>query len=202
MTRPVAVLDPRTDVRPAHAHPSLEGEIRPLDVARLPDLDLEPYPAVLVAGMVDQELLRRQRDVIAGVLERGGTVVFCGHLHRRWLPGCRRFVPAGISSFRHYAVELPDEPHPVFAGVDAEDLTFRRGVAGFFARGHHPPPPGAEILARLHGGQPTTWVDTTTTPGRILVHAGINLLRYAWEESSATRVPGQLLAWLREGSAR
>ena len=46
-------------------------------------------------------------------------------------------------------------PHPIFDGVDPDDLTLRKGVAGFFARGHHPPPPdlsgnvGARDLGEL-----------------------------------------------------
>lgn len=197
MTRPIAVLDPCTDARPAHAHPSLREEVEPVDAYDLPDLELDRYAGLLIAGMVDQELLQRHRERLVGFLGLGRVVVFCGHLHRGWLPGCRRFVPSRITSFRHYAVRLPEDRHAVLAGVEADDLTYRRGVAGFFARGHHPPPPGAQVLARLWRGEPTTWLDTGTTRGAVLVHAGIDLLRYAGEDSTAARVPTQLLSWIR-----
>lgn len=200
MTTRLAVLDPRAEPRPPHRHPSIRDAVEPLDAAGLAHLDLEPYAAVLISGMVDQELLYRHRTAVAGLLDRGGVVVFCGHLHRPWLPGCHPFVPAEIRSFRDYTVCLPDHPHPVFAGVDPDDLTFRRGVAGFFARGHHPPPPGARVLARLRAGQPITYVDDATTPGTVLAHAGADLLSCAWQDSSAANVPSQLLAWVHARS--
>ncbi len=84
-------------------------------------------------------------------------------------------------------------PHPIFAGIEPDDLTFRRGVAGFFARGHHPPPPGAEVLVRLGGGEPATYVDRVSTRGTIVVHATGDLLAYP-----ETGLPDQFLTWARE----
>jgi hypothetical protein len=194
--KPVLRLDDQTSAEPAHADPRLREGIELVDVYDLPSLDLEPYAAVMVGGMVDQEFLWRHRDVLESFLDRGGVIVFCGHLLRSWLPGCGTFVPAKITSMRDYAVSLV-EPDPVFAGVDARDLTFRRGVAGFFARGHHPPPPGAKVLAALAGGQPTTWIDRVTTPGTVFVHAGNDLLGYAQVDSTAARLAPQLLEWAR-----
>jgi hypothetical protein len=72
-------------------------------------------------------------------------------------------------------VEVAD--HPIFRGMGTE-LTFRRGVAGFFARGHHPVPPGAEVLTRLFGGEPATYLDRVSTAGTIVVQATSNLLSY------------------------
>ncbi len=76
-------------------------------------------------------------------------------------------------------------------------LDFRRGVAGFFARGHHPVPDGAEVLVRLAGGQPATYVDRVSTGGTILVQASSDLLGYPGNAGdTAQRIPNQLLAWL------
>lgn len=75
-------------------------------------------------------------------------------------------------------------------------------MAGFFARGHHPPPPGAEVLATLAGGEPTTWIDRATTAGTVFTHAG-DLLTYPDGDSTAARVVPQLLDWaVSEGTAR
>jgi len=60
-------------------------------------------------------------------------------------------------------------------------LTFRRGVAGFFARGHHPIPPGAEVLTRLSGGEPATYLDRVSTAGTIVVQASGDLLAWCGE---------------------
>lgn len=199
--KPVLVLDAQSSVISSHDHLGAEDGVEVVDVYELPSVDLDRHAAILVSDMVDQEFLWRERDVVASFLERGRVVVFCGQLLRAWLPGCGTFLPASIGSMRDYAVHLV-EPHPVFAGVEARDLTFRRGVAGFFARGHHPPPPGAQVLAALAGGQPTTWIDRATTPGTVFAHAGNSLLFYAQIDSTAARVAPQLLAWARhEGSA-
>lgn len=192
--RPALLLDCRTSPAGRRQRWPALDDVEVVDVYELGEVDLDRFAALLVAGMVDQELLWRQREVVAAFLGSGGVVVFCGQLFRPWLPGCAPFVPAVISGFGDYAVHLA-EPHPVFAGVDAADLTFRRGVAGFFARGHHPPPPGARILATLAGGQPITWVDHRTTPGTTFVHAGADLLGYGGDDSTAARVVPQLLDW-------
>ncbi|MGH9286246.1 MAG: phosphate starvation-inducible protein PhoH [Acidimicrobiales bacterium] len=204
--RPAVLLDPQ-------AGPQRRGDRWPalnhVEIADPYDLEvagLDGVGVLLIAGMVDQEHLWRRREVVAGFLERGGVVVFCGQLFRRWLPGCEPFVPAAITGFGDYAVDLTPgedgEPHPVFAGVDPVDLTFRRGVAGFFARGHHPPPPGARILATLAGGQPITWVDRATSAGTVFVHAGADLLGYGGDGSSASRLVPQLLAWADAQASR
>ena len=199
--KPVLVLDDQTSAAPVQAHedPALREGMEAVDVYDLPSLDLEPYAALMVGGMVDQEFLWQHRDVLESFLARERAVVFCGQLLRSWLPGCGRFVPAKITSMRDYAVQLV-EPDPVFAGVDPHDLTFRRGVAGFFARGHHPPPPDAKVLAALAGGQPTTWIDRKTMPGTVFVHAGNDLLGYAQVDSTAARLASQLLEWARAES--
>jgi hypothetical protein len=198
---PVLVLDAQSSAIASHDHLGAEDGVEVIDVYELPSLDLDRFAAMLVTDMVDQEFLWQQREVVASFLAHGRVVVFCGQLLRDWLPGCGTFVPARITSMRDYAVQLV-EAHPVFAGVDPRDLTFRRGVAGFFARGHNPPPHGAQVLATLTGGQPTTWIDRTTTPGTVFAHAGNSLMYYAQVDSTATRVAPQLLAWIRdEGSA-
>ncbi len=194
----ILLLDARTGTKSRSAEPLVRDRMQVEDVYRLAELDLEPYGALHISGMVDQELLMRERDVISGFLDAGRVVVFCGHLLHPWLPGCGTFVPASVSSHRDYVVEIV-APHPVFDGVDAHDLTFRRGVAGFFARGHNPPPPGAEVLARLAGGQPVTWVDRSSTGGTLFVHAGNDLIGFA-DDSSAARLGPQLVDWV-EGEA-
>lgn len=192
----IAVLDDQTSPTPIHRHPALSEHVEPVDVYKLPHADLGAYPGLIAGGMIDQEFLYRHRAVIQAFLAAGKVVVWCGHLLRPWLPGCGLFVPARIRSFRDYAVHLP-APGPVFANVEPRDLTFRNGVAGFFARGQHPPPAGAQILATLAGGQPTTYLDRATTRGVILAHAGTELLGYARADSTAARIPAQLLGWIR-----
>ncbi|MGH3963842.1 MAG: hypothetical protein ACRDRY_11385 [Pseudonocardiaceae bacterium] len=191
----VATLD--MDIRSPETRP--RGTDR-MDLYALAETALSAYAGLIVSAMADQEHLARHRDIIRDYLDAGGVVVFGGHLHRDWLPGAAPFVPLTPPSLRGYRVAEIAE-HPVFDGVEADDLTFRRGVAGFFARGHHPVPDGAEVLVRLAGGQPATYVDRVTTGGTILVQASCDLLGYAASAGgTAQRIPEQLLDWVRAQS--
>ncbi len=195
---PIAVVD--MDIRSPEsplAEPQLAARLTGIDCYALgePGGILDGYAAVIVPAMVDQEHLSAHRDVIREYLDGGGVVVFGGHLHRDWLPGASMFVPLEVHSYRDYEVTWVAE-HPIFAGVDPSDLTYRRRVAGFFARGHHPPPDGAEVLVRLAGGQPVTYLDRCSTAGTILVQSSGDLLGYYGLDSTAARIPGQLLDWV------
>lgn len=185
------------------AVPELAARVTPIDCYALvdqPDVDqpgrelLDGYAALVIPAMVDQEHLATHAGVIRRYLDGGGVVVFGGHIHRDWLPGASPFVPLE-SRPRNYEVAWLAE-HPIFAGVDPSDLTYRRGVAGFFARGHHPLPDGAEVLARLATGEPVTYLDRSSTAGTILVQSSGDLLGYYGLDSTAARVPGQLLDWI------
>ncbi len=176
--------------------------VEPLDIYELPQLDLDRFRGLLFPGSVDQEWLYLHRTLIENFLAGGRVVVFSGHLFRLWLPGARPFVPKKVRSFRDYTVRVV-KPHPIFAGVSPEDLTFRKGVAGFFARGHHPPPPEAEVLLALTDGEPITYLDRSSSEGTILLHSGNDLWGYAGDTSTAGRMVPQLLTWIhKEGRKR
>jgi hypothetical protein len=196
----ILMVDGQTGTSPRSEEALVRERMAVADVYQLHGLDLSPYSALHVSGMVDQEFLWRQRDVVARFLADGKVVAFCGHLLHPWLPGCGTFVPAPVTSYGDYAVHIVAD-HPVFEGVDPRDLTFRRGVAGFFARGHHPPPPGAEVLATLAGGQPITWIDRTSTDGTIFVHAGSDLVGFA-DDATAARLGPQFVDWLEAEGRR
>ncbi|MDQ3824986.1 MAG: DUF4159 domain-containing protein [Actinomycetota bacterium] len=184
----VAVLD--MDIRHGDAT-DWSDRVDRLDCYAIGSVDLAQYPALIVTPNADQEHLARQQRVLRDYLERGGVVVFGGHLHRDWLPGASAFVPLTNRSLDGYrVVEVAD--HPIFRGMGTE-MTFRRGVAGFFARGHHPLPPGAEVLTRLFGGEPATYLDRVSTAGTIVVQATSDLLSYCGEA---------LLDWIIAESAQ
>lgn len=173
-----------------------------VDCYQLAHTDLSRFAVLVVGSMVDQEHLARHRSVVRSYLDGGGVLLFGGQLHRDWLPGATRFVPIDPPSLHAYRV-TEIAVHPIFAGVEPDDLTFRRGVAGFFARGHHPPPPGAEVLVRLSGGEPVTYLDRVSTAGTVVVHANGDLLGYgSGTDRTAARLPGQLLDWALAEAAR
>ncbi len=195
----IAFLHPaRTYTLSQVRNTDLAETIDGIDIYDLPSVDLSPYRALIVSGSCDQEFLLRHADRIRAFLDQGKVLTFSGHLFRPWLPGAGMFQPKTIRSHHDYTVRIV-AAHPIFEGVREEDLTFRKGVAGFFARGHHEPPPGAEILVRLvdaEHGEPVVYVDRVSTRGVILVHAGNDLLASVDRDSTAGRIAGQLLRWI------
>jgi len=177
----------------------LGPRLTPIDCYALVDQPdrhlLDGYAAVVIPAMVDQEHLAAHPGVIRRYLDGGGVVVFGGHLHRDWLPGASPFVPLEARSHRDYEVAWVAD-HPIFAGVNPSDLTYRRGIAGFLARGHHPLPDGAEVLVRLAGGQPVTYLDRRSTAGTVLVQSSGDMLGYYGLDSTTARIPRQLLDWI------
>lgn len=156
---------------------------------------LDPFRAVLLPAHLDQRYLGEIAPVIAAFLDRGGRLVFNGHVAWPMLRELRPFVPLASLHLEDLQVHrLAD--HPVFAGVDTRHLTYRRGVAGFYARGHNPPPDGAVLLMGV--GQekvPCDWVLRRPQGGEILCHAGNDLWMYIDADDTAGRLVPQLIAW-------
>ncbi|GAB3366695.1 MULTISPECIES: hypothetical protein [Giesbergeria] len=169
---------------------------------RVYDLDaqcLEGVQAVLVAGHVDQRALQARQSLLDHYLQQGGSMVINGHVAYPFLPMLRPFVPLAERNMAGLQVQRLME-HPVFRGVDTYDLTYRRGVAGFYGRGHNPLPPGAKAIHGI-GPQalPLDWELPLAGAGRLLVHGGNDLWMYAADNTSARRIAPQLLEWLLEG---
>lgn len=161
----------------------------------LHEAQLHRYAAVLLPAHLDQRYLGEVAAHVAGYLDGGGTLVFNGHVAWPMLPEFNTFVPLERIDLEHLEVRRM-APHPVFEGVDPYDLTYRRGVAGFYARGHNPPPTGAVPLHGLGPDlAPCDWVYDRPAGGRILMHAGNDLWMYAGVETSAARIVPQLCRW-------
>jgi hypothetical protein len=185
----IAVLD--MDIRNPEGG-EWSDRVERLDCYALGSTNLSRYAALIITPSVDQEYLARTRHGIRAYLDGGGVVVFGGHLKGDWLPGASAFIPLANRSLAGYRVaEVAD--HPIFRGKQPDELTFRRGVAGFFARGHHPIPAGAEVLTRLSGGEPATYLDRVSTAGTIVVQTTSDLLGHCGEA---------LLDWIATESAQ
>lgn len=201
MTTTIAYLNHWSGNGPA----ALTGGPRPraacVPLYGLQDLNLAAYRALLIPAHADQRYLMTQSGLLQDYLRSGGTVVLNGHVAYPFLPWLTPFVPGtggGIAGLHVHRAA----PHPVFDGVDPEHLTFRRGVAGFYARGGNPAPEGATVLNTLGAdAQPIDWVLTLPGGGRLLTHSGNDLWMYAGSADSAGRIVPQLFDWLQGASA-
>jgi hypothetical protein len=201
MKNTIAYLNHWTGDGPAALTGGAEPRAACVPLYRLHELPLADYRALLVPAHADQRYLLEQRARLEAYLESGGTVVFNGHVAYPFLRWLAPFVPgsaAGVAGLRVNRAA----PHPVFDGVDPEHLTFRRGVAGFYARGSNPPPAGARVLNTLGpDAQPIDWVLALPGGGRLLTHSGNDLWMYAGSADSAGRIVPQLFDWLHGDAA-
>ena len=141
----------------------------------------------MITYFVDQEYLYKNKKIIEDFLNEGKVVVFCGHLFRKWLPGCSLFMPKKINSYKDYLVQsVPGSP--LFEGVEVEDMVFNKGVAGFFARGYYHAPENAEVCLTFTDGKSISYIDRHTTNGTIIVHAGQNLLGYNTSKNTTKKI--------------
>jgi hypothetical protein len=177
--------------------PDLGSRIDVLPLYELERAELRRYRGLLLGLHVDQRYLATRRNQIDSYLAGGGTIVFCGHVATPFLPDISTYRPIANYGVADLAVKRISA-HPVWEGVDTADLTFRRGVSGFYGRGSHEPPGGAQIIhglgADLH---PVDFEHRPAGGGRLLVHAGADLWGYLDSETSAARMAPQLLDWLR-----
>lgn len=200
MRRGVYVTSGGDEEPPLCSAPGIAGRLDAVDLYELAGMglarSLTRYAAVLLPIHVDQRLLAGQREELEAYLEGGGTIVINGHVAHPFLAALRPFVPLdkpGLPDLR--VVEVT--PHPIFEGVDRHDITYRRGVAGFYGRGHNPPPAGATILNGLRSADcPVDWTCRWPGGGRVLMHSGNNMWMYLNEKTSAARIPRQLVDWV------
>jgi hypothetical protein len=176
------------------AHPDAQGKIVSRDVYALERLDLDDYGALLISMHLDQRYLASRAAQIEGFLQGGGTVVANGHLAYPFLPGM-----TGVHALENYGLgdlavkRLID--HPIWEGVSEHDLTFRRGVAGFYGRAWHDPPTAAVVVHALGvPGRPVDFI-YPVGKGRVLFHGGNDLWQYAGSDSAGRILP-QLLRWM------
>ncbi|MEK4247161.1 phosphate starvation-inducible protein PhoH [Psychrobacillus sp. FSL K6-2684] len=179
-------------------NPFMNKHFTIIDQYQLTQHNLEPYCCIVVHDFADQEYLYKNRAIIEGFLEAGKIVIFGGHLFREWLPGCPIFTPRTIESHEDYNVYKKIN-HPIFEGVDTDDMTYNKGVAGFFARvTHSPVPAGSDVLLTFRDGMAITYIDRQSTKGTILVHSGRDLFAHRMQNKSTDRISTQLLQWIQD----
>jgi len=199
------VSDGHRPAGPSRPNALIEARVATFDIYELGHIDLSPLHGLVIGTNIDQEHLSRHREVIADFLEAGKVLVFSGHLSQSWLPGAGLFVARPIHHHLDYALTVVQPAHPVFEGVEDADITYQRGVSGFFARGHNPPLGQVTPVVALPGGEPTVYEDRTSTRGVILVHAGNDLIGFgsmAAAPTTAARLAPQLLDWIERTYAQ
>lgn len=181
--------------------PKFEDNFDFVNMYQLHNTDLSGYKCMILPNFVDQDYLYEECHIIERFLENRNIVCFFGNLVTEWLPGAKPFIAKEIRHHSDYDISIT-KPHPIFEGVLEEDMTVNKGVKGFFARGHHPQPIGAEVLLTLPAGEPVTYIDRNTTEGTIFVHSGGNLFDYVRMDGAVKKttehISPQLMQWVQD----
>ena len=196
--RRIVLITVRTGERPGWLDRAAgRSHIDTIAEASLSGLPPDRIAAVLVPMHIDQRLFAANAGWVEAFLNAGGTLVFNGLLAYPFLPELqpfRQLAGGGLDALR---VGIASPTHPIFAGIDADDLTFRKGVAGFYGRGQTPPPPGARVLTTLdRGAVPLDWEWRRPAGGCVLMHPGNDLWMFRDDGTSADRLVPQLIDWI------
>lgn len=138
-------------------------------------IDLSPYHMVLLSMHADQVHLGEMSGKLAAYLDTGGTLVINGHVNRPFLPELSVYEPMEKRGLQELTIHREAE-HPLFEDFSSEDLTTRRGVAGFYGRGTNPAPEGALVINSVGPDHVAVdWLYERPGGGRIFVHSGVEL---------------------------
>lgn len=157
--------------------------------------DFSDFDVIMVANFADQENIYMHKNVIDKFLSEGKIVVFFGHLFRPWLPGAPLFMPEKIKHFSDYNL-YPQKDSSIFKGVLTDDMTFNKGVAGFFSRGHYHADEKSEVHLKFKSGHICSYADRHSSKGTIFVHAGRPLLGYHSQGKTTDVLRLQFIEWL------
>jgi hypothetical protein len=194
-------------IGPDKMPPSLadHGKFAPVMFVRvdqydLANQDLLKFAALSISIHADQRFLLRHKDLVARYLDQGGIVLWSGPMAYPVIDGVGAFVPRPQRNLAGLTVTRLAE-HPLFDGVTGQDLTFRRGVAGFWGRGHNPAPDGAMLLNGLDQtphDAPVDWIWDRPRGGIVISHAGNDFLTFAQAGTgtSADRLAPNFAKWL------
>lgn len=181
---------------PKHiATPPAGHEIAVVDQYAFRAQDLVGADGLLISQHLDEVHLGEHRETLEVFLDRGGTLSLNGPVARPCLdpPGQYHALPSQAA--REWVIDM-GAPHPITAGVAAEDLTYRRGVIGFWARGFFDVPEGATVLTRFRASRrPADWLWQRPEGGSLFVHPGNDIWGYAGDATSARPVFAQFLDW-------
>lgn len=175
-------------------HPNITN----VDQYELEHINLDEFNVIAITDFIDQEYLYEQKQLIEDFLNEGKIVIACTHIFRRWLPGTHLFMPKMIYKHTDYEMHIVSEDS-FFKGVDMNELAYRKGVSGFYARGYHPVTnPNVDVLLAFNDGTPITYIDRITTKGTIVAHSARDLLSYSTGDNTTQLIKTQFMQWLQE----
>ena len=184
------------DTPGAIAEPPNGHQITILDQYSFDPAALRNVDGLLLGQHLDERHLGAFRISLDAFLDQGGRVAVMGPIVLPFMTCLVPHRPEGDGHREDWLLEVAND-HPVSKGVSADDLTYRKGVVGFWARGCIAPPTEAVILTQFQKtGAPVDWVWDSGTGGKLFVHPGNDVWGYAKEPNTSAQVFPQLLDWM------
>ncbi|MBK5959454.1 hypothetical protein CCR97_14735 [Rhodoplanes elegans] len=175
----------------------LDCVVRDVDLYALDASLLDGVTALLIGMHMDQRFLQANTALLDDYVARGGRIAISGHVAHPFLTGLSPVRPLDGGGIAELRVERA-VAHPIWDGVALDDLTFRRGVAGFYGHAWHAPPEGATVIHTL--GPARRPLDFIYTQGRgdVLFHGGNDLWSFGGGDDTTRQLLPQLVGWLVE----
>lgn len=178
------------------------GRVRAVEEEHLPDFRPFDVNGLVISLHVDQIWLEGQRRWLAAFLDAGGRLFFNGHVETAFIDGMGRYCALADRRLEAFHVSRTNA-HPIWDGYNGDELTFRKGVAGFYGRGHNLLPAGAVPINTLDVGReaaPVDWEWLRPGGGRIISHAGNDLWVTFEAADRNAELVDRLVTWLEAGS--
>lgn len=201
MRPPVIVIETNGGTPPAHFEPAVKaGTVEVVEQINLDERSFEHRAGVITNMHMDQILFAELQPALERFFSAGGRMAFMGHIVKTFLPELMPFEPLSAPKRASFVLtELAD--HPIFDGTPREAVETRKGVAGFYGRGHVPPPSGAVPLTGLGPEHlPVDWVWARPGGGELFVHAGNNLWTVADDASINQGFVDRMIEWCAAGA--
>ncbi|QDP99709.1 hypothetical protein FOH38_03590 [Lysinibacillus fusiformis] len=169
----------------------------------LPYADLRAYSGLIITNLVEEKFLLEQKVLLNQYLQQGGVIFSLTETSLPWLTGVPNWERSPIP-LKDREIIIKEPIHPLFSGIDAYDINYRKGVRGFFSRGYFDNIPlNAEVLVTDQSGAVIIYVDNDSTNGTIFAGAGTDIYRvFIDEDNTSSKLSLQMLTCIREEYAR
>lgn len=188
--------DPFNMTAPPFAEAIAKGKMIVAREMELTEAHFAAAKGLITTTHLDQIGFLEYAPAVTAFLDRGGRWIYNGHILRPVLPEFGIYIPMPQPKRADF-VQARLFDHPIFAGFDQRKLEANRGVAGFYGRGHNPPPSGAVTINALGPALiPVDWIWARPEGGEILSHAGNEFWGCGDDPELKKRLAGRAVTWL------
>ncbi|WP_322516231.1 hypothetical protein SR870_01190 [Rhodopseudomonas palustris] len=174
----------------------LDCTVRDVDLYALDAALLAGADALLIGMHMDQRFLKANAGLLDDHVTAGGRIAISGHVAHPFMAGLGPVQPLDGGGIADLTISRATA-HPIWDGVALDDLTFRRGVAGFYGHAWHAPPKDAIVIHTLGPAHRPLDFIYPLGRGAVLLHGGNDLWSFGGDDTTRRLLP-QLINWLVE----